>query len=297
MEQKMLKQIICIGPLKISLAAEDAMASLLCGHAFEQPAVPVRGSYFAQALFVPSIIPAGDILYSGNGLEVRGVQNSPAEHRYSYREIDGEKQYFAHYSLENDQIQIELLKGLSLAQGAPFELWRFLFLEQLLLEHDALILHSASVVHQREAVLFTAPSGTGKSTQAELWKNTLPDCAGLNGDRNLLLRQDGRWVVSGLPWHGSSADCRNLQCPVRAIAYIRRDKSDFVQPLSPLEQVTLLYSEVTVNRWKPENVNRVFDLLGDLSKTVPVVALHCTPTPQAVMRLKSFLEGPNDGSL
>ena len=42
-------------------------------------------------------------------------------------------------------------------------------LEHLLATQRAVILHSAYIDYKGKAILFSAPSGTGKSTQAELW--------------------------------------------------------------------------------------------------------------------------------
>ena len=42
-------------------------------------------------------------------------------------------------------------------------------LERRMLQKDSFILHSAYIRHRGRAILFSAPSGTGKSTQASLW--------------------------------------------------------------------------------------------------------------------------------
>ena len=76
-------------------------------------------------------------------------------------------------------------------------------LEQLLLRYDGLILHSSLVRWQGKGILFSAPSGTGKSTQASLWEKHM-GAEILNGDRAGIRYVDGRWMAYGLPYAGSS---------------------------------------------------------------------------------------------
>ena len=49
-------------------------------------------------------------------------------------------------------------------------IWNYLAFENVLINHTGFILHSSFISWQNNGILFTAPSGTGKSTQADLWK-------------------------------------------------------------------------------------------------------------------------------
>ena len=53
------------------------------------------------------------------------------------------------------------------AQNANWLL--YLALERPLLHYGRLILHASAVLYHERAILFAAPSGGGKSTQAEIW--------------------------------------------------------------------------------------------------------------------------------
>ena len=78
-----------------------------------------------------------------------------------------------------------------------------LCIEQLLLHHRALLFHSSVVCHKDRVLLFSGPSGMGKSTQARLWEQ----CFGaktLNGDRCVLRLGKEGITGGGSPWCGSS---------------------------------------------------------------------------------------------
>ena len=70
-------------------------------------------------------------------------------------------------------------------------------------KRDMYIVHSASILHNGHAWLFSALSGTGKSTHTNLW-HKLYDTPYLDGDLNLLAFEGGRPVVMGIPWCGTS---------------------------------------------------------------------------------------------
>ena len=82
-----------------------------------------------------------------------------------------------------------------------------LALERRLVERKGLILHCAFAEYQEEAILFSAPSETGKTTQANLWER-FRGAQTVNGDRCLLQKLEGRWYARGWPVCGSSGVCR-----------------------------------------------------------------------------------------
>ena len=96
-----------------------------------------------------------------------------------------------------------------------------LALEKQMIEADAMILHSAYMCYAQTAVLFSAPSETGKSTQADLWEKYRGTWT-VNGDRSLLIREDDGWKAYGWPVCGSSEICHNESFPIRAIVMLQK---------------------------------------------------------------------------
>lgn len=95
-----------------------------------------------------------------------------------------------------------------------------LAMEKRMLSLDGLILHCAYLEHSGEAILFSAPSETGKSTQAHLWERYRDGSRTINGDRALLQKSGGRWMAHGWPVCGDSGLCNNSAAPVRAIVML-----------------------------------------------------------------------------
>lgn len=162
-------------------------------------------------------------------------------------------------------------------------------LEKHVLKEDALILHCAYICWNKEAILFSAPSETGKTTQAGLWEKYLHTRT-VNGDRSLLSKKDGRWQAGGWPVCGSSEVCHNETMPIRAIVMLSQSKENRVTRLDPMQAFTEIFPQITLNRWNAEATTHGMDLIEDLIAGVPVYHLGCTISKEAVQCLKAELE-------
>lgn len=160
-----------------------------------------------------------------------------------------------------------------------------LALERRLAHKDGLILHCAYVAYRGEAILFSAPSETGKTTQANLWEK-YRGARTVNGDRGLLQKVDGRWVVRGWPVCGSSEVCHNEDMPIRAIVMLSQAPEDTAERLHPAKAFSQIYSQITINRWNRASNLRAMELLEDLIGSVPVYHLACTMNETAIRALE-----------
>lgn len=161
-------------------------------------------------------------------------------------------------------------------------------LEQILAERQAFILHSSAVDVNGEAVLFTAPSGTGKTTHANLWVEH-ENAEIINGDRTGIRCIDGKWIASGLPYDGSSRKFNPKMFPLKAIVVIRQGKENVIEPLRPAEAFRFILSETALYYWEKESANIVLEAIRNLVTQVPCYILHCRPDKEAVETVKKAL--------
>ncbi len=158
-------------------------------------------------------------------------------------------------------------------------------LEHLCLQADSFLLHASYIIHQGEAIVFTAPSGTGKSTQADLWK-AHENARVINGDRTLLAYHNGGWYACGFPISGSSPYCLNEAAPLRAIVCLGQAKQNTAEQLTSLPAVQRIYSQAFINTWNTEDISKAIDLIQLLSKSVPIWKYNCTKEADAVESLR-----------
>ena len=157
------------------------------------------------------------------------------------------------------------------------------------LRHGAAVLHAAWVDWNGMAILFAAPSQTGKSTQAELWRR-YAGAEVINGDRVLLRKENGIWCAWGYPCCGSSKICINRTRPVRAVVLLEQGAENRVSPVPSAEKIRTLMAGTEVYVWDNEEIETALRLVKDLTEAVPVVRLTCRPDAGAVTVLKHELE-------
>lgn len=163
-----------------------------------------------------------------------------------------------------------------------------LALEKEMIQVDAMLLHSAYMCYDGTAVLFSASSGTGKSTQADLWEK-YRGTRTINGDRSLLIREKEGWQAYGWPICGSSEICHNETYPIRAIVMLKQAKENKIYPLQGFRAVREVMEQITINAWDSEFQIRVMDLLEELLKEVPIYCLECDISEDAVCCLEQEL--------
>ena len=174
-------------------------------------------------------------------------------------------------------------------------IWNKIDLSRILLSHGGLILHASYIIWNGGAILFTAPSGTGKSTQAELWAE-YQHAEIINGDRAVLREKDGEMRAYGLPFAGSSGICVHKSAPVRAVVILAQAAENSVYELTPAEAIKHLYSQCALNRWNREEVEAVLGVLAKMVRTTKVVKLDCLPNRSAVETLTDYLERMEGGA-
>ena len=161
------------------------------------------------------------------------------------------------------------------------DILNLLGLEKILLDHSAFLLHSSLIRYQENGIIFSAPCGVGKSTQANLWEK-YKDSETLNGDRAGIRFVNQKWMAYGMPFAGTSGIYINDSVPVTAIVILEQNKVNQIRKLTPMEAIRKLLPECSCRRWDGEFMNQLFDLLIGLIQKVPVYLLQCRPDEEAV---------------
>lgn len=167
-------------------------------------------------------------------------------------------------------------------------IWAAMDLPYQLLKEKILVMHSAVVKVNGEAVLFIAPSGIGKSTQARLWNETR-GAEQLNGDKTAICIEDGQVFTYGLPFSGTSKICSNYKLPVRAIVILSQGSENRVESLSGIKAISAMIKNCFGHTEVPGCVPHILDILGRVVPCVSMYSLACTPDERAVEALEKVL--------
>lgn len=155
-----------------------------------------------------------------------------------------------------------------------------------MVERGVLLFHGSAIEADGEAYLFTAPSGTGKSTHARLWRETLPalghQISMVNDDKPLLRFTEEGIDVCGTPWNGKHQLGENKIVPLRAICRICRGETNTIRPMMGVERLPVLLSQTYRPKGK-EGIRKSLALLGRLSQEVAMYELHCNMDREAAL--------------
>ena len=230
--------------------------------------------------------PEGKIIARRPDLTV--LQNGERESRLIG--VKGNPDFYAFYQeMTADRAEVTLVRDRIAELHIDPVFTSLLALERRQIKKDAMVLHCAYIEYQGEAILFSAPSETGKTTQANLWEKYRGSRT-VNGDRSLLGKRDGRWTAQGWPVCGTSEVCHNESIPVRAVVMLSQAQENRAQRMTPGQAFPLLYSQITVNKWNTQDHIHTMDLMEDFLGSVPVIHLGCTISREAVDCLEEVLQ-------
>ena len=166
--------------------------------------------------------------------------------------------------------------------------------EDILLRNEALILHASFIATKYGGLLFSGPSGVGKSTQADLWCK-YRDAEQINGDRPILKRDGNVWKAYGSPYAGSSRCWVNRSMKVRAIVILEQGRTCGIKRMNKKEAFCKLYEGMIVNTWNHEYVEKTVGMVENMADEIPVYHMVCTPDKRAVDLLEGMLKGKENG--
>lgn len=152
-----------------------------------------------------------------------------------------------------------------------------------LLRYEGFRFHASAVVVDGKAYLFSANSGTGKSTHTGLWLKQFGDHAYiLNDDKPALRRMDGIWYAFGTPWSGKNDISVNTGVPVAGIAMLERSANNEIAPLTGKEAVLEVFPQMNRLRGTQYRI-KLLELLDSLIRDIPVWKLKCNMDPEAAI--------------
>lgn len=167
--------------------------------------------------------------------------------------------------------------------------WSSIPLAQLILPKKIVLMHASYVDVNGSAILFTAPCGTGKSTQAELWR-VHRNAEVINGDKAGIYLKDGKAFAGGVPFCGTSGICKKRNLPLKAIVVLSQGKENRVKRLTGFEALQGVINNIYLDLLAPGERQMCIDFAIELLEKVNVFSLECTPDERAVEELEKVLD-------
>lgn len=207
------------------------------------------------------------------------------------------------YDEENRRKSIALLKesqdwentSIMYKQGKNFggysavEMLAGMAFRNRILHKDGIVVHASGLEYNGKGILFTAPSGTGKSTQARLWEKHM-GAEVLNDDTPALRFIDDKLYMYGTPWSGSGTKYQNKKTELGAIVVIAQAKENQIEKVKTSDAVRMLFPRCFVPYQDAILMDKAANVIEKIIATTPIYFLRCRPDQEAVEVLKKCIE-------
>lgn len=182
------------------------------------------------------------------------------------------------FIVEITESDLEYERGFSPEYATPF-LENLSFLRKLayyvLQKANGTLFHCSAVEVNGKAYLFTAPSGTGKSTHARLWKKLLGDLAVIiNDDKPIIRKTEEGFFVYGTPWQGKHDLGENRKTEIKALCLIKQAKQNSIRQASLKEFFPVFFNQ-SLRPQTTEQADNLLKLGLDLLSSVKLYILEC----------------------
>ena len=157
-----------------------------------------------------------------------------------------------------------------------------LFYSELARRFNGMMIHSSAVVLDGNAYLFSAPSGTGKSTHTRLWLQKFENRAYILNDDKPAVRimPDGIFVY-GTPWSGKEDISINKKAPLKGICFLNRDKTNWIKTMNTESKVVNLYHSA-IKKVDKEVALKQLDIIENIIKKIPIYEMGCNISEESV---------------
>ena len=270
---------VCVkAPEGIMYSDERMLAPFACG-----PRASAYEYSFTIAPHLPE--PEGECAYSSPSL--REYRSGTERMRYIGSVADSAMN--AHICVRyNEKGNYVTLSSSSYSAVTAKSVLNSLGMEHLCVQNSSVIIHASYIITDAGAVLFTAPSGTGKSTQAQLWQE-LRGARTVNGDRAIIKITENGAEACPLPFSGSSQICENVTAPLAAIVALSQSPQTDIQRLSGRQAFLPVWAQCCFNAWDKNDTELALKIASEATERVSVYHLACTPDISAVEALEKAM--------
>jgi hypothetical protein len=163
-----------------------------------------------------------------------------------------------------------------------------------MMDFDTILFHGSVVSVDGEGYLFTATSGTGKSTHTANWRKVFGDRAVMVNDDKPLLRITGDQVlVYGTPWDGKHRLSTNTVVPLKGLCILTRAEENHIEKITVAEAIPMLLQQC-YRPADPVQLSKVLKLLDKLSTRTGLYRLGCNMDPEAAIVAYNGMNGKDE---
>ena len=190
----------------------------------------------------------------------------------------------ADFSVTTTQDDIEYERSRSehpgFSDGYLEELAVYRKISEVMPTYDTILFHGSVIAVDGVAYLFTAASGTGKSTHVALWRKLFGDRAVMVNDDKPLLHIGDVVTAYGTPYDGKHKLSNRIAVPLKAICILERASENSIVPVSKSDAYAMLIQQA----YRPNDVfalQKTLTLVDKMADKVGLFRLGCNMNIEA----------------
>lgn len=149
-------------------------------------------------------------------------------------------------------------------------------------EFNAFVFHGAAISYKNGGYLFTAPSGTGKSTHILLWRRYLGKSVDIiNGDKPIIKICDDGIFVCSTPWAGKESWQKNRTVPLFSITFLSRSTVPSISRQIPEKCLNRIMNQIYMPK-NAQNLGKTLELIDIMLSRIPIYSLGCDISENSV---------------
>ncbi len=211
--------------------------------------------------------------FAGKAVEVNSLYEKVHEYCADYK-TDAPADFEVVISDDDIEYEREHAERKGYADGYLEELAVYRKISEKMPFYDTILFHGSVVAVDGAAYMFTAASGTGKSTHAALWREYFGDRAVMVNDDKPLLHIGDVVTAFGTPYDGKHRLSNKIAVPLKAICILTRAPENSIVPVTKSEAYPMLIQQA----YRPNDVfalRKTMTLVDRLAGSVGLFKLGC----------------------
>jgi len=161
---------------------------------------------------------------------------------------------------------------------------------RVLRDYNGLFFHCSALAVDNKAYVFTAQSGTGKSTHARMWRETYGDkVIMINDDKPIIRLIDGTFYVYGTPWNGKHSLSTNIKVPLKAICFLKRGVENKITRVNGIDWLSFMMNQTILPR-DMKSMNNLLDMFEKMLTKTAAYELFCNISHDAAKTAYEFMK-------
>ena len=160
-----------------------------------------------------------------------------------------------------------------------------------MIDYDTILFHGSVIAIDGIGYLFTAKSGTGKSTHTRLWRDLFGERAIMvNDDKPLIKVSESGIIVYGTLWDGKHRLSTNISVPLKSVCVLERSEENRMEKVTADSVYNMLVQQV-YRPQNPQKLLKTLQLIDILSENAGLYRLGCNMDISAAELAYNVMKG------